>query len=85
MSTIRTRVFRSNRTQAVRLPKAVELPAGVEEVEIVAIGDARLITPVGESWDVWFDGPEVSPDFMLERGQPGDQERDENWVVSRGG
>ncbi|MGN6319286.1 MAG: AbrB/MazE/SpoVT family DNA-binding domain-containing protein, partial [Trinickia sp.] len=32
--------------------------------------------PVGESWDSWFDGEEVSPDFMSMRDQPGDQERE---------
>lgn len=42
----------SNRSQAVRLPKAVALPEDVTRVEVVAVGRARIITPVGESWDL---------------------------------
>ncbi|MBV1787108.1 antitoxin [Marinobacterium sp. D7] len=69
-------VFKSNRTQAVRLPKAVALPESVKRVEVVAIGHARIITPAGESWDSWFDGPNVTADFMPGREQPSDQERE---------
>lgn len=71
-----TRLFKSNKTQAVRLPKAVAFDESVTEVEIVAVGQARIITPAGKSWDAWFDGPRVSDDFMPEREQPGDQERE---------
>ena len=35
----RTTVFRSNRTQAVRLAKDVALPESVTDVEIRAIGE----------------------------------------------
>ena len=73
---IRTRVFLSNRTQVVRLPKAVALDDDVRQVTVVAVGRARVIAPVGESWDSWFDGPGVSPDFMAERDQPTMQERE---------
>jgi antitoxin VapB len=69
-------VFQSNRSQAIRLPKAVALPDDVKRVDVVAIGRARIITPVGESWDSWFDGEGVTADFMAEREQPADQERD---------
>lgn len=69
-------VFQSNRSQAVRLPKAVALPEDVKRVDVVALGRARIITPAGESWDSWFDGDGVSRDFMGERGQPENQERD---------
>ncbi len=71
-----TTIFKSNRSQAVRLPKAVALPEDVKRVEIIAVGRARIITPVGETWDSWFDGPSVSPDFMAEREQPALQERE---------
>jgi virulence-associated protein VagC len=40
-----TTVFLSNRSQAVRLPKAVALPEDVKKVEIIAIGRTRIITP----------------------------------------
>ena len=76
MSSIQTTVFLSNRTQAVRLPKAVALPPSVKEVDVVAIGDTRIISPAGTSWDSWFDGPGVSDDFMIEREQPTDQQRE---------
>jgi len=72
----KTTVFKSNRSQAVRLPKAVALPEGVHQVEVVAVGRVRIITPAGESWDQWFDGPGVSADFMVDRAQPLVQERE---------
>jgi antitoxin VapB len=71
----RTRVFRSNKSQAVRLPKPVALPETVRDVDIIPLGRARLIVPHGEGWDTWFDGPGVSPDFMVHRDQPEPQER----------
>lgn len=71
-----TSVFLSNRSQAVRLPKAVALPEDVKRVEIIAIGRTRLITPAGESWDSWFEGSSVTDDFMSEREQPEMQERE---------
>ena len=69
-------VFKSNRSQAVRLPKAVALPEDVKRVDVVAVGRSRIISPVGESWDSWFDGPGVTADFMSERNQPPVQERE---------
>jgi len=73
---VQSTVFKNNRSQAVRLPKPVALPESVKKVDIVVLGNARLISPAGESWDSWFDGPGVSDDFMRERGQPEDQERE---------
>lgn len=69
-------VFQSNRSQAIRLPKAVALPSDVRRVDVVAIGRTRILTPVGEAWDAWFDGPGVSADFMTERQQPAAQKRE---------
>lgn len=68
-------VFKSNKSQAIRLPKSVALPDSVKKVDIVVLGKSRLITPAGESWDSWFDGLGVSDDFMPERDQPLQQER----------
>jgi antitoxin VapB len=65
----KTTLFKSNRSQAVRLPKAVALPDDVKQVEIVALGRTRIITPAGEAWDSWFDGESVSPDFIAAREQ----------------
>jgi antitoxin VapB len=73
----RSTVFKTNRSQAVRLPKAVAFPEGVREVEITEIGNSRLITPVGQSWSEWFlHGPRASEDFMTEREQPEPEERE---------
>ncbi|RPH93326.1 MAG: antitoxin [Lysobacterales bacterium] len=66
----RVSLFKSNQSQALRLPKAVAYPESVKHVDIVAIGRARLIAPAGESWDSWFDDVGVSDDFMERRDQP---------------
>jgi antitoxin VapB len=64
-------VFKTNRSQAVRLPKDVAFPEGVREVEILKVGNTRIITPVGKSWEEFFkNGPHASEDFMRERVQP---------------
>ena len=76
MNTVQTKIFKSNRSQAVRLPKNVAFPESVKEVDITAIGNKRIIAPVDQSWDEWFDAPGVSSDFMTERSQPDDQVRD---------
>ena len=76
MTTAHTRIFKSNKSQAVRLPKPVALPENIKEVDIVAVGNTRLITPAGVAWDDWFDGTGVSDDFMSHREQPSDQERE---------
>lgn len=74
---MRTKVFFSNRTQAVRLPKGVAFPEGVREVQITAVGDARIIVPVRESWADWWDaGMQPSDDFLADRAQPAPQERE---------
>ena len=69
-------VFLNNKTQAIRLPKDVALPEGIKTVEVVAIGDARLIAPSDKLWDSFFDGPNVSADFMDARNQPDMQIRE---------
>lgn len=69
-------VFQSNRSQAVRLPKSVALPDDVKRVDVIAIGRTRILTPAGECWDSWFDTEGVTADFMTQREQPADQERD---------
>ncbi|TYL46400.1 antitoxin [Nocardioides sp. BGMRC 2183] len=71
-----TKLFRSNRTQAVRLPKDVAFPEGTSEVEILRAGEARIIVPKGGRWDYFFaHGLDVTVDFMGARDQPSPQER----------
>ena len=76
MANTQTKVFKSNKTQAVRLPKAVAFDDSISEVEIIVVGNTRIISPSGRSWDLWFDAPGVSDDFMAEREQTADQERE---------
>ena len=73
---VTTKVFLSNKSQAVRLPKAVSFPTDVSEVSIVAIGKSRVISPMSESWDLWFDSKGVTNDFMENRMQPEVQKRE---------
>ena len=73
---VQSTVFKNNKSQAIRLPKPVALPDSVKKVDIIKLGRARLITPAGESWDLWFDRKCASEDFMLEREQPDHQERE---------
>jgi len=69
-------VFKSNKSQAVRIPKPIALPDSVKKVDIIPLGNARLIVPAGQAWDSWFDAPGVSEDFMQTRNQPMPQTRD---------
>ncbi len=69
-------VFMNNRSQAVRLPKAVALPESVKRVSVIALGKSRLITPADSAWDSWFDSAMVTDDFMEQREQPETQERE---------
>ena len=66
----RSKVLRTKKGQVVRLPESVALPQGVREVEVTKIGRSRLISPIGRSWDAFFDNVNVSEDFMRERKQP---------------
>lgn len=66
----RTVIFRSNKSQAVRLPNEVAFPEDVHEVEIVKVGNSRVISPVGSRWDSFFSRPaRVSDSFLAERDQ----------------
>lgn len=71
-----TTVFKNNRSQAVRLPKEVALPDDIKSVDVIAVGNRRIISPAGTAWDDWFEGPGVSDDFMGERDQPEAQRRE---------
>lgn len=54
-----TTVFRSNRSQAVRLPKDVAFPPEVKEVRIIKDGKSRIIVPVDALWDDFFARPGI--------------------------
>ncbi len=72
-----SKLFLSNRSQAVRIPADLRLPDSVKEVEVRACGQERIIAPVGRSWDSFFQqGPAVSDDFMVERAGQEQAERE---------
>jgi len=72
-----TTLFKSNQTQAVRLPKDVAFPDDVREVEIIKVGNSRVISPVGHRWDAFFArGTKISDDFLVDRDQGTAEERD---------
>ena len=78
MSVVTATVFMNNKSQAIRIPKAAELPNTTKSVSIIIQGDMRIITPLNNVWDSWFnDSNAVSDDFMLSREQPQMQEREE--------
>lgn len=70
---IRTTIFQSNRSQAVRLPKDVAFPEGVRTVTVLREGKRRVIVPADAGWDDFFDAPGID---LGEREQPAPQERD---------
>ena len=70
---VRTTVFQSNRSQAVRLPKNVAFPGNVREVEIIREGARRVIVPANAIWDDFFEGASVD---LGERNQPAAQIRE---------
>ena len=69
----KTTLFRSNRSQAVRLPKDVAFPDDVRAVQVLRDGKRRVIVPADAVWDDFFDAPGAD---LGERVQPPTQERD---------
>lgn len=61
-STIRrtAALFRSNRSQAVRIPKDLEFPESVKEVIIRQVGRALHLSPEDTLWLDYFDEPGVA-------------------------
>jgi antitoxin VapB len=70
----RARVFTSNRSQAVRIPKELAFPDDVKDVYVIRRGKRLEIIPVDSLWDDFFDRPPC-PDFMEPEDLP-PQERD---------
>lgn len=70
-------VFTNNRSQAVRLPADMRLPANVKRVDVRAHGLERIIAPEGHTWDSFFiNGPQVADDFMETRASQEQQDRE---------
>ena len=60
----RSTVLTTNRGQGVRLPKAVAFPDGVHQVDIIKIGQSRLVCPAGKRWDDLFIGGLAHPTIL---------------------
>jgi antitoxin VapB len=67
-------LFKSNRSQALRMPKDQAFPDSVRKVFVRTVGKSRIITPVDALWDDFFDRPGC-PDFFEPEDLP-PQERD---------
>ncbi len=53
------------------------MPEGVKRVEIRGRGLERIIAPAGHAWDSFFvGGGRVSDDFMMERADQAQKDRD---------
>nr|WP_145550302.1 type II toxin-antitoxin system VapB family antitoxin [Variovorax boronicumulans] len=77
MTTAIAKLFKSGRSQAVRLPK--ELRFEGEEVVARRFGNGVLLLPMAAPWRVMREAlDEFEPGFVLEREQPQTQER-EDW------
>lgn len=71
---LKATIFKSNRSQAVRLPKAVAFPDDVKELRVIKEGKSLRLVPLEALWDDFFNS-EPYPDFP-DRDQPPVQERD---------
>jgi antitoxin VapB len=69
----RTKLFRSNRSQAVRLPKSLAFPDSVKEVNIVREGARRVIVPSNAVWDDFFENAGID---LPQRDQLAPQDRE---------
>ena len=69
------KLFKNGESQAVRLPKEFRFVG--EEVFIKRMGNAVVLLPKSKSWDTLIASlSKFSPDFMSEREQPPQQERE---------
>lgn len=58
-------VFTNNRTQAVRLPAEMRFSEEIKQVNVRAVGNERIISPITETWNSFFKNEvRASPDFM---------------------
>lgn len=69
------KIFENGRSQAVRLPKEYRFNA--DEVNVNKIGDVLLLVPKKSKWNSIVDSLDLfTDDFMNERNQGNNQERD---------
>ena len=69
------KLFQNGQSQAVRLPKAFRLPG--DKVYIKKVGNAVILLPLQQPWETLFESLQLfSDDFMDERNQPPQQQRE---------
>ena len=69
------KLFKNGGSQAVRLPKEFRFEGS--RVFVKKVGDAVVLLPRQDSWDVLFDSlDQFTDDFMEERDQPEPQVRE---------
>lgn len=69
------RLFQNGRSQAVRIPKEFRFEGG--RVYVKKAGNAVVLLPYEDSWQVLFESlGQFSDDFMEEREQPAGQKRE---------
>jgi antitoxin VapB len=56
-------LFRSNRSQAVRIPKDMEFPDDLKKVVVRKSGKSIILTPKDALWDEFFAKLPVDDDF----------------------
>ena len=72
----RAKVFQSGRSQAIRLPK--EFRFSGTEVCVKRVGNAVVLLPLDDAWDSMSQSLALfSDDFMGDRNQPTEQQREE--------
>ncbi|MFC0633468.1 type II toxin-antitoxin system VapB family antitoxin [Brevundimonas balnearis] len=59
MTLPRATVFKTNRSQAVRIPKAVAFPDDVKELVVIREGRGLLLVPPDDVWATFFDRPGI--------------------------
>ena len=71
------RLFQNGQSQAVRLPK--EFRFSGKEVFIKKVGNATVLFPADNAWDILFSSlGQFSDDFMEDRNQPKEQQKRED-------
>ncbi|GLS25006.1 type II toxin-antitoxin system VapB family antitoxin [Marinibactrum halimedae] len=70
-------IFVNNRTQAVRLPADSRFPENVKRVTVRVVGKERILSPVDNTWDSFFQSDTTATDdFMDKRASQEQSERE---------
>ena len=57
-------LFKSNRNQAVRIPKDMEFPESVKKLIVRRVGNGIMLTPKGAEWDMFLSMLPADDDFV---------------------